>query len=171
MNGDYSPIKFLLTDRDTKSQRIRTVLVWVYVIGKSEIFQFWLASACLYQFEGSRIGKVGTGPRYQNSSLGLVPVSIIDVWDQSQEYILYIWDQIMTVIIWSHYLVWWSLHEKVKFFVNLKLQHREIWRDRLKQSIWCCDWEFFYLSWVLVKTFNTKNNGNYCKSSLYMAIK
>ena len=26
----------------------------------------------------------GTGPRYQNSSLGPVPVSIIDVWDRSQ---------------------------------------------------------------------------------------
>ena len=37
----------------------------------------------------------------KNSSLGLVPVSIIDVWDWSHGYIFDIWDQIMEVIIWS----------------------------------------------------------------------
>ena len=44
---------------------------------------------------------LGPVPDAQNSSLGLVPVSIIDVWDWSQRGIFNFWDQINTVFIWS----------------------------------------------------------------------
>ena len=33
-------------------------------------------------------------PDIKNVYLGLVPVSIIDVWDWTQGYIFYVWDQI-----------------------------------------------------------------------------
>ena len=44
---------------------------------------------------------LGPVPDTKNSSLGPVPISIIDVWDWSHGYIFDIWDQIMGVIIWS----------------------------------------------------------------------
>ena len=44
---------------------------------------------------------LGPVPDTQNSSLGLVPVSIIDVWDWSQGYIFEVWDQIISNGIWS----------------------------------------------------------------------
>ena len=45
----------------------------------SYLFHAWVGESFSHNNSQSRLVS-GTGPRYQNSSLGLVPVSIIDVW-------------------------------------------------------------------------------------------
>ena len=88
---------------------------------------------------------LGLVPNSQNGSLGLVPIFIIDVWDQSQRYILYIWDQIMG----DHYLVPNIQNVSLGLVPDINFKFWD-WSQRAVLSIW--DQIFRMIIWMIIQS-------------------